>query len=324
MAIRVAVVGAGIAGLSCAHTLSLAGCEVEIYEAEATIGGRIATMRLGPGVFDHGTPYVVPRLPRFSQYLHSIAEKGYAARWQPRGSADDGVESLGVPWYVGTPGMSALVRPLLEGSRIHLKRAVHTIKRTNKSWFVWFEDKMSAGPYAAIVLAVPAPQAILLLGGLEDFENTLSRVRMAPCWSLQVHLDKPVMGDRDVHGERSEVVRWIARNTSKPRRPAGVECLVVHASHVWSRTTEQEEPTTVANEMWEEMRKLLNLPASLQPIAMQAHLWKHGFAERPLGETYVYSSEHRVGIAGDWCRGRLVDHAFESGVGLGKALVASM
>ena len=62
-------------------------------------------------------------------------------------------------------------------------------------------------------------------------------------------------------------------------------------------------------------------PAACAAAVMTAHLWKHGIADQPLGETYIFSSDHRVGICGDWCRGRLAEHAFDSGTALGKAIV---
>ncbi len=46
---RVAVVGAGLAGLSAAHLLALGGCEVTVYEASQRSGGRIWT---APGATD--------------------------------------------------------------------------------------------------------------------------------------------------------------------------------------------------------------------------------------------------------------------------------
>jgi hypothetical protein len=57
---------------------------------------------------------------------------------------------------------------------------------------------------------------------------------------------------------------------------------------------------------------------------MSAHLWSNGLVDQPLGETYLYSSEHNVGAAGDWCTGRLAEHAYDSGMGLGRAIAASL
>lgn len=50
---RIAIVGAGIAGLHAAHVLAKAGITAEIYEAGARAGGRILTMRniVAPGLY---------------------------------------------------------------------------------------------------------------------------------------------------------------------------------------------------------------------------------------------------------------------------------
>jgi predicted NAD/FAD-dependent oxidoreductase len=164
----------------------------------------------------------------------------------------------------------------------------------------------------------------MLLGPLDIFEQGLAKVRMAPCWSLQVHLEKRILSERDISAESSESIRWIARNNSKPRRQSTIETMVVQTSQTWSRITEDDNPSTVAEELWGELCRVLGVPPATRPIAMKAHLWKHGFATRPLGETYMYSTEHKLGVAGDWCRGRLAEHAYGSGIGLAKALIASM
>ena len=53
----VAVVGAGMAGLSAARALVDAGRSVVVFDKGRGIGGRMATRRLGAAVFDHGAQY---------------------------------------------------------------------------------------------------------------------------------------------------------------------------------------------------------------------------------------------------------------------------
>lgn len=55
---RVAVVGAGIAGLAAAYTLQKRGFEVEVFEREATAGGRMRSERHGDYVIERGAQFI--------------------------------------------------------------------------------------------------------------------------------------------------------------------------------------------------------------------------------------------------------------------------
>lgn len=283
----------------------------------------MATTRLGAVPYDHGAQYITARSAQFHTYIDELTSSGYAARWKPTTSAGSHGEGLMMPWYVGTPGMSSIVRPLAESVRIHTNRRVHTIERRDKLWHVWFDDETSVGPFAAVAIAVPAPQAQLLVGRIDELTLPMRRVRMSSCWALMVRLEQRTLPQQDVYSDMSEVIRWIARNNAKPGRTLKGETLVVHASPSWTRQTEDLEPEAVAEELWSEVCHLLALPP-VRPSQMTAHLWRHGLVEQSLGETYIYSSQENVGVAGDWCLGRLAEHAFESGAGLGRAIVASL
>ena len=139
------------------------------------------------------------------------------------------------PWVVGTPGMSSIVRPLAESVRVSTGKRVHTLERRDKGWHVWFEDETSVGPFQAVAVAVPAAEARLLLGRIEELVAPLSRVRMMPCWALMVRIEEKTLPDQDVFSDMSEVVRWVARNNTKPGRNPGGENIVIHASPAWSR-----------------------------------------------------------------------------------------
>ncbi len=165
----VAVIGAGLAGLSCARDLRRAGFFVEVFEQERVIGGRLSIARVGLESFDYGAQYLTARTSKFRSFIDEVASLGYAARWTPR-SQISGPEGGGqiMPWYVGTPGMASVVRPLTESLRIQTSRRVHTLERVDKSWKIWFEDQTVVGPFAAVAVCVPAPEARLLLGRVGD------------------------------------------------------------------------------------------------------------------------------------------------------------
>ncbi|MBS0240610.1 MAG: FAD-dependent oxidoreductase [Proteobacteria bacterium] len=319
---KVAVIGAGVAGLACARVMRRAGCYVEVFEQDRIIGGRMATTRLGLVPFDTGAQYVTARSDIFRGFLNELLAANYAKQWTPRGADGSPANQL-TPWYVGVPGMASLVRPLAEGVLLHTGRRVHTLQRVGDGWRLWFEDETHAGPFAAVAVATPASEAALLVGRMDELVAPLSRVHISPCWALMAQFESNILPVQDVYSDMSEVVRWVARNNAKPSRSPKGDHIVVHASTGWSRETEDVEPEVVAVELWEEVRKLLSLPATV-PRQLAAHQWRHGVVEEALGESFLFSSGNRVGIAGDWCLGRLAEHAFESGSGLGRAIVAAL
>ena len=319
---KVAVIGAGVAGLSCARAMRRAGCYVEVFEQDRIIGGRMATTRLGLVPFDHGAQYVTARTDGFRTYIEELVGSAYATRWIPTAANGNGASQL-TAWYVGTPGMSSLVRPLAEGVRLHTDRRVHTLQRGDKGWNLWFEDESRAGPFHAVAIATPAREASLLVGRLEDLALPLNRVRMAPTWAVLVRLEDRAFPTQDVFSDMSEVIRWVARNNAKPGRPSRGDHIIIHAAPGWSRETEDVEPEVVASELWNEVCNVLSLPP-IRPAQISAHLWRHGLVEESLGETFLFSTQHLVGVAGDWCLGRMAEHAYESGSGLGRAIVNAL
>lgn len=89
---RVAVIGAGIAGATCARALSLSGCEVHIVDKSRGAGGRLATRRLEwldeQGrrrivKVDHGAPAFAARGADFRQFLATASQPGTLVQWRP-------------------------------------------------------------------------------------------------------------------------------------------------------------------------------------------------------------------------------------------------
>jgi len=102
------VIGAGMAGLTCARALSTAGQEVRLLDKGRGIGGRMATRRITTGWgelrFDHGAQYFTARHPDFESLL--IELNGAVAPWEV-GATET--------YHVGLPGMSGLLRAMAAG-----------------------------------------------------------------------------------------------------------------------------------------------------------------------------------------------------------------
>ncbi|MFD8232988.1 NAD(P)/FAD-dependent oxidoreductase [Streptomyces sp. NPDC059696] len=65
----VVVVGAGVAGLACAHDLAAAGLDVAVLEAGDAVGGRMRTDRLDGFTVDRGFQVVNPAYPQMRRRL---------------------------------------------------------------------------------------------------------------------------------------------------------------------------------------------------------------------------------------------------------------
>ncbi|MFA5957382.1 NAD(P)/FAD-dependent oxidoreductase [Hyphomicrobium sp.] len=321
---RVAIIGAGLAGLSCARALRRVGISVNVFEEDHNVGGRIATTCVGSDRFDHGAQYLCAQSGEFQSYLTETASLGYAERWVPRVASGTGVGAASRdPWIVGWPGMSAIVRPLADGVHVTLGRRVQSLERREKGWHLWLDNETLVGPFEAVAIAVPAAQALRLLSRVGTFAAPLQQVRILPCWALMVRIDEKNFPEQDVFTNVSEIVRWIARDNTKPGRIPDGETLVVHASPIWSLAAEQADAEDVAEELWGEVGEVLDLPP-IRPSRMTAYLWREGIVDRALGQTHLYCPDSHVGVAGDWCLGGFAEHAFESGGRLGQAIAVSL
>ena len=86
---RIAIVGAGIAGLSCADALAARGHRVRLFDKGRCPGGRMSTRRAqldGRDMqFDHGAQYFTARDADFVAQVRRWEDVGLAARWPPAG-----------------------------------------------------------------------------------------------------------------------------------------------------------------------------------------------------------------------------------------------
>ena len=89
---RVAVIGAGIAGATCARTLADAGHAVQLFDKSRGVGGRLATRRIEwvdedggarQASFDHGAPGFTAQSPEFIRFVEEARRAGWLSPWAP-------------------------------------------------------------------------------------------------------------------------------------------------------------------------------------------------------------------------------------------------
>lgn len=337
---EIAIVGAGMAGLSCAQVLAAAGCSVTIFEQSRGLGGRCSTSKLpaeaGPEfVFDHGAQYFTVRDPGFAELVGRWREDGRVQVWQPRlwavdgtggprgkisaGPVEDAVERL-----VAVPDMSALGRSLRaeiddRALTIQTKTRIAIVRREKFDWELEDEAGRRHGGFGFVVLDLPAPQAVPLLAGhAPRLQARAQACRFDPCWTLMFAPAQALELDFDAAFVSGSPLAWIADNSTKPGRPP-VPCWVAQASGEWSTANFERDPDEVAAELLASFRALVGRPVEARHTSTQR--WPHAKPE-PLPEPFLYD---RIGIGacGDWCGGPRVEGAFVSGQALAEAILSA-
>jgi renalase len=320
--VRIAVIGAGMAGLACARELARADVSVTVFEKARGLGGRLATRREGNLAFDHGAQFFTARNESFRRFAEAGRRAGVIAPWQPSIREDHREWDAPIDeWLVGAPGMSAAVRPLSRNLEVRASVAVHELIAGQRGWQVLTDSGTSREVFDALAVAVPAPQALDLLGPHGGGFRQISEVRMTPCWTLMMSFTTPPPGLPGVHRWTSGPLAWAACDSSKPGRPEQAQCWVVHASPAWSGDHILADAHDVAQWLWEEFARSCGI-RDVSPSHLRAHRWRHAFTERPLGQPCIVDEECAAGACGDWCVAPRVEAAWDSGRALAHALLS--
>ena len=306
----VGIVGAGIAGLSCADGLVRRGHDVVLFDKGRGPGGRMSTRRIqtpgGLASFDHGAQYFTLRDNTFRAQVDTWIDRGLVAAWPAAGSDA----------YVGVPGMNAPIRDLAAGHRVHWATRVTSVEPCADGWRINL-DGPAGHDVDLLVVAIPAEQAAeLLTDAAGDLASRAAGAVSAPCWSVMLAFDQPVDVGPDCWPFQGDtVVGWAARNSSKPGR-TGPESWVVQGTPEWSRRHIDDDPDEVAAEL------LRALAADVQVglpdrVGLAAHLWRFA-RSAPDGPGPIVDRGRRLGLCGDWLIGPRVESAWLSGAALAR------
>src|SRR5688500_12547433 len=191
---RVAVVGAGIAGLSAARELRARGHDVSVYEKQRVPGGRNATRKpagieLPRGLagasltFDYGAQYFTARDDRFSAVVAEWLRDRVVAQWTGRIVSFDaeGWEDVeeSTARYVGTPGMSAITGAMTDGLGVSYAHNIESLPPLLER-------------VDHVVVAVPAPHAAALVAHFPNLADRVTPVVMKPNWTVMAAFEERV------------------------------------------------------------------------------------------------------------------------------------
>ncbi|MFC0336675.1 hypothetical protein SAMN05421848_0736 [Kushneria avicenniae] len=325
---NIAVIGAGMAGLTAARALQQAGKSVQVFDKGRRPGGRMSTRANAYGLFDLGAQYFSVRDSEFARFIETFEQRGVVTRWPGvMAHIDSGrwqTRQPEHPRYSGTPSMVTLTEAMAAPLEVHSQVRITSLSHESSQWVLRDQEERVWPGFDHVIVAIPAPQARELLGSETALRWALPE--MSSCWSTWVRFNTPLSMPAGVDTwdgvsfDDSPVLRWAARNQTRPGRSEG-ERLTLLARDDWSDRYLERDPVEIADDMVSAFRACY--PEALPAVEAQgAHRWRYAQPRAPIekGPGYRLDEEMNLSLCGDWCIDGRVEAAWQSGHRLAQAL----
>jgi predicted NAD/FAD-dependent oxidoreductase len=311
---RVVIVGAGISGLVAARRLVESDADVVLVDKGRSVGGRLATRRIGDATVDHGAQFFTVRTPAFQRQVDDWIDRGLARVWSHGFTTNDGH-----PRYVATSGMNSLAKDLATGLDVRCSTMVFGIRPgsdTDAPWQVVIDDA-TVHDADAVIVTTPLPQAFALLvdSGIElagspvlsDYDRTIA---------LLATLDRPaaIPPPGGVQSPTPEI-GFVADNHAKG--VSATPAITVHASATWSEAHWDDDLDTLRPALIELAGTWLGEATVLEA---QVKKWRFATPRTPWPEPCWIADGGTIVLAGDAFDGPRVEAAHNSGLAAAHAL----
>ncbi|MEM7227647.1 MAG: FAD-dependent oxidoreductase [Planctomycetota bacterium] len=324
-ALRIAVIGGGIAGLSCARVLHDQGMDVTVFDKGRGFGGRTSTRRTplpcgSTAHFDHGAPFFTANDDRFQRVVRSWIQDGHVAPWRGRvaGAGDAMSDAVRL---VGTPGMNAICRHLGSDLDVQFNVRVTGLTRAAAGWTLTCDGDLSFGGFDVVVCAMPADQTRALLQPVaSDLATAMDQIVTSPTWVGMVAIRGPIdaLPDMMLFDDHNVLAKVVCDSNKPGRGASGVTNFVAHTMPAWTREHLEDDREAVANLIRDALLEVLEASAS-QSISVSdvvhqaAHRWRFAQCVQVHDNDCVADFDMRVVICGDGFRGHGVEAAWLSG-----------
>ena len=330
MAVDVLIVGAGLAGIMAARTLLERGRTVCVIDKGRSVGGRLATLRVGEhGLADHGAQFFTVRTSTLQRYVVRWRALGLVYVWGT-GWSDGSVKRTagdGHPRYVVRGGMNRLAKHLAQGIDITVDRLVSSVRKTSEGWMLEDGDG-NTYQSKGLILTPPMPETLELLtaSGVhlsqEDFAE-LRRIRFGPCLcgihAVNGDVDLPAPGA--MQNFQSEVY-WVADNQAKGISETTI--ITSHANAKFSRQNWDASEADIVRALESAVQPYLKQGARI--VQTQLKRWRYSVPLTTHPQESLLARElPPLVFAGDAFGGRgRVEGAFTSGLAAGEAMHAAL
>jgi predicted NAD/FAD-dependent oxidoreductase len=302
----VAVVGAGVTGLTAARALAAAGLAVLVLDKGRGVGGRVATRRIDGATVDHGAQ----ALDAGDSGAWAGLAAGLPAKALVRRSGR----------WIGCTGMTSLAKSLAAPLEILTAQRVLSVRVDGLGYQLPLE---SGGNVAArtVVVTAPVPQAMDLLAQgqvpLSAAEHRLLEgIEYDPCLvALAVLEREPLLPDVWIE-PGNDTLALIANHQA--RGVSTIPAVTVHATPAWSTSHWDAPREQSAAALMAAAMPWIDAPVRV----LQSHGWRYARPRAPAGiGCLVLEGAPGIVIAGDAFTSGDLGGAFRSGCAAAEAVL---
>ncbi|MDQ3256132.1 MAG: FAD-dependent oxidoreductase, partial [Acidobacteriota bacterium] len=318
-------VGAGLAGLIAARELQRSGVGVVMLDKGRGVGGRLATRRIGGGVFDHGAQFFTVRDAEFGKHVDEWLRAGVVREWCRGFAYGDGVlHADGHPRYCAPGGMTGIAKYLAADLDVCTGVRVEGVAAHDGGWDVTTDAGVSWRA-SSLLLTPPVPQSLALVesGGFmldAGIKARLATISYDPCIAVMATfagaVTLPEPGAVQIEG--GEPVYWIADNNRKGVSPRA-SALTIQAGADFSRANWEADDAVIVATLTGHAGKFLR-DAGGQPLenaeveTWQVKRWRYSKPAATHAERFLAVRTPPLVFAGDAFGGPRVEGAALSGL----------
>lgn len=316
--LRIAIIGAGAAGLGAARTLRHSQHQVTVFEKEHRVGGRLKTYQRDGFTFDMGATAIAPRGKALAQtmlteldtselcqvhlpiYIHQFG------RVTPGRLHRDEIER-----YCYRPGNEHLGHLLAQGLDVRLGVEDLRLERDSDRYRVQGEV------FHAVFIGCPTPLATELLAQIGE-ARALQNARYRPCLSVALGFAASLTNvayHAAIDPEQRSPLTWLSLESLKcpDRAPAGHTAMVAQLGPFYSREHFDSPDSEIVATSCDLVSRIYG-PAFSEPVVHHVVRWKYSQPESTAWFESVNRRSATLLVIGDGVMGGRVELAYESGV----------
>ncbi len=299
------IVGAGISGLIAARRLADTGLSTIVFDKGRSVGGRLATRRIGKARLDHGAQFITARSEVFSAQLADWRQRGLATIWCHGFESDDGH-----PRWIGVNGMNSLAKDLAEGLDVRVDHRVFSTTWEGSEWLVTCDDARSVTA-STLILTAPVPQSFsFVFEMVETLPRELWTADHDRTIALLATLDGPsALTGAGARHEPSDDIAFVVDHAVKGISP--IPAMTMNTSPQWSERFWDAPADEVEVALSELIAPFLG---SAQIVEQQVKKWRFATPRATWSTPCWSDSDFQIVVAGDAFGGPRVEGAFLSGV----------